>query len=281
VIVGSKGFLGSHLADGFSSHNIVAINSSKALESYLRESNNLSFSTIFIWAASRVTPYTAEYEHDLVELEFEEFVRFSNIVDASNGNCIHNFLLLSSAGCVYSAEKLPFFEDSMATGINKYGVLKIRIEDYCLKNFPNAIICRLSNVYGPGQISKGNQGVVGAWLLNSLRSDPLILFGDGSEFRDFIYVKDVVHAILRLVEQDARGIFNVGFGVATSLIELLNIFAEVLGAKVSIETSPRRRMDRSGYELNIDKLIEEVNWRPEVSLQTGLRLTWKYMSGSN
>lgn len=278
VVIGGSGFLGSHLIDEFRILSSVAINSNLELELYLLTEDNLKIPTVFIWAASKVTPFTAEIDSQLVELEYSQFVQFLNAIRKSSSPNIHKIVILSSAGCVYSADSPTYTESSEASGINAYGVLKLRIENYALNNFANTLVCRLSNVYGPGQIFKGGQGVIGAWLSQFSKSKPLKLIGDGSEYRDYIFVRDVSDAISHLIKRDSLGIFNIASGTITSLSELLDIFVKTLGASSSVESSPRRNMDRKGYAINIDKLVEEIDWRPKYSLREGIELTWKNIS---
>src|SRR5262249_41924100 len=145
----------------------------------------------------------------------------------------------SSGGAIYGECERPAREDDEAEPLSPYGASKLAGEGY-LGTWnrlygASHVACRLANVYGPRQLPKLEGGVVAIFLDRLRDGQATEIFGDGSQTRDFVYVDDVVRALLAAGGSPAGGVFNVGTGVATTIGELHRLCADVAG----VEQEPR------------------------------------------
>jgi UDP-glucose 4-epimerase len=277
VLVGARGFLGSHLLGGFAQRQVVQISSMQELENFIAAPDSLQGPCLFIWAASRVNPASASSSPELSRIEYSEFSKFLEFLVKSKSSSTHKLVLLSSGGCVYSEDIESFSESSIAEGINEYGKLKLSLEEKSREFLGPVLVCRIANVYGPGQKFGRGQGVIANWLQDSATNQPIHLFGDGTEVRDFIFISDVVSAIINLLDCDLTGIYNIGSGTPISLNSLIEIIGRGANKKLQIIRSPRRSFDRASYFLNIEKISLRTNWEPKIQINKGIELTNGYL----
>jgi UDP-glucose 4-epimerase len=140
-------------------------------------------------------------------------------------------------------------------------------------------------VYGPRQDPHGEAGVVSIFCGRILEGRPLTVYGDGTQTRDYVYVSDVVDAVRLAVGAtlpdpigiDARA-FNVGTGMATSVLELASVLRNVSGADAPIEFAPERRGEQLASFVTIDRARAELGWQPRVGLEQGLRETFNFFA---
>jgi nucleoside-diphosphate-sugar epimerase len=124
------------------------------------------------------------------------------------------------------------------------------------------VILRLFNVYGPKQ-SRAYAGVIIEFIKRVFRNEPPVIFGDGEQTRDFVHVSDVVNAIMLVLGNDkARGVYNIGSGVATSINELAKIILNVMGREdLKPIYAPSRPGDIKHSVADITRAIKELNYR--------------------
>jgi UDP-glucose 4-epimerase len=142
---------------------------------------------------------------------------------------------------------------------------------------------RFGNVYGPRQDPHGEAGVVAIFCGRLLGNQPLKIFGDGRQTRDYVYVGDVARAMYLAATEalppkgrlDARG-FNIGTGKGTSVIEIATLLQEIAGTKVPIEFAPHRPGEQQESFVNADKARELLGWTPQVTLPEGLAMTFAW-----
>jgi UDP-glucose 4-epimerase len=132
-------------------------------------------------------------------------------------------------------------------------------------------ILRLANVYGPRQRSDLEGGVVSIFMDRLRQKQPVHIFGSGEQLRDFVYVKDVVSAVLACLRDRRSGLWNVGTGVPTSVNDLLTILAAALGPPVEVHHGPARPGDIFRSCLDINRIIGDGLWRPAYYLEDGIR----------
>ena len=201
-----------------------------------------------------------------------------NLLKASVDFGVKRFVYASSCAVYGNAENLPIKEDYPPKPLSPYASSKLTAEDYVQKynrNFGLETVClRYFNVYGPRQIYSDYSGVITRFI-NRLTNDlPLVIFSDGEQTRDFVYVTDVAEAnILALKHAKAIGeIFNIGTGVATTINQLANMLLELAG-KNSLETvhSEPREGDIRHSVADISKAKEKLGYCPKVSLKDGLK----------
>ena len=273
VVVGSNGFIGRKTVLKLENlgHKVACITSENrellASRSFWAELNPNQI----VWLASKITPSVAHNNPDLVREELDEFLRF---VDALNGISSH-VIYASSGGTVYTDTKLPFSESSQAAGANEYGKSKLAMEQVLINSEIRSTILRISNAYGPGQRLNRGQGVIGTWLSQVLDGNPISVFGSLENVRDFVFIDDVVSAVISGIDRSAQSdVFNIGSGVGLTLNELIQQIRTVTGVDFAINQLDGRSVDRTSIWLNIDKAEAELNWKPLVSLEDGLKVSW-------
>ena len=188
----------------------------------------------------------------------------------------------STGGAIYGECDVPAPESAPRLPIAPYGTSKLAAEEY-LATFNRLygtghVSLRYGNVYGPRQDPHGEAGVV-AIFFNKLReAETPKVFGDGSQSRDYVYVGDVVRATLAAAEQDG-GVYNIGTGRDTSVVELLELCQRVAGTSLEPEFAPPRPGELQKSVLDASRAVDELAWRPERSLEDGLRETWEFFKG--
>lgn len=211
-----------------------------------------------------------------------------NLLLFSKKNKISRFLYASSMsiyGDVESPVKVNISGKICTTGYPKsyYGVSKLASE-YYIRTFKNAIDItsfRMFNVYGPGQNMKNmKQGMVSIYLAFFMNNEPVYVKGNKNRFRDFIYIDDVVNAWVNSInnKKSFGKIYNLGSGKKTTVCELLKIMAKTWGDEnYPIEySSSGTPGDQFGIYADIKETIEDLNWKPSIDLETGMKhfISW-------
>jgi UDP-glucose 4-epimerase len=186
----------------------------------------------------------------------------------------------STGGAIYGECREPAGEDAARQPLSPYGTSKLCGEEYLATwnrlYGTSHVSLRFGNVYGPRQEPHGEAGVVAIFMGLLTGSGTPTIYGDGRQTRDYVYVGDVVDAVLGAVGHGG-GVYNVGTGVETSVLEL---YDEIAGA-TGIEREPRHAEARLG-ELQrsvLDPVAaqRDLGWRPQTSLADGLRATWEWV----
>jgi UDP-glucose 4-epimerase len=217
----------------------------------------------------------------------------ANVLDAARAAGSRRVVFTSTGGAVYGegeGQGLPLAEDAPIAPLSAYGQSKFAGEGYLalyerLYGLPGVSL-RLGNVYGPRQDPLGEAGVIAIFCGRLRAGEPPTVFGDGRQTRDYIYVGDVVAAALAAAESEASGPINIGTGVETDVLELVDRLAELAGAQSSSpgseeapggafepEFAPPRTGEVQRISIDPARAKRELGWRAETSLQEGLRLT--------
>lgn len=189
---------------------------------------------------------------------------------------VEKFIFASSAA-IYgtTGKKIPETYEQKPN--NPYGFNKLMGETYCQQYSRlygiKATILRYFNVYGPKK--KGN--AVDVFIRNALAKNPLTISGEGSQFRDFVYVKDVVRATIECLMSDRYGeIYNVGTGIATKVIDLAKEIITATETNSKIMFGPQRQGDIMGITADITKINSDLSYVPKYSIEEGLIETIKH-----
>jgi UDP-glucose 4-epimerase len=191
-------------------------------------------------------------------------------------------VLSSTGGAIYGECDGPAPETAERRPLAPYGVSKLAGEEYLAAYNrlygTGHVSLRYGNVYGPRQDPHGEAGVVAIFLGALARGEAPRIFGDGLQTRDYVYAGDVARATLAAAGQDG-GVFNVGTGEETSVVELWQLCRQVAGSSLEAVEAPARLGELQRSVLDIGLAERELGWRPEVSLEDGLRLTWESIAG--
>jgi UDP-glucose 4-epimerase len=185
----------------------------------------------------------------------------------------------STGGAIYGECDGPAPEDAPRLPIAPYGTSKLAAEEY-LATYNRLygtghVSLRYGNVYGPRQDPHGEAGVV-AIFFNALRAgETPKVFGDGRQTRDYVFVGDVARATVAAAERDG-GVYNVGTGRETSVVELLELCQRIAGTSFETEFAPARPGELQRAVVDPSRAVDELGWRPEHSLEDGLGETWEF-----
>ena len=209
----------------------------------------------------------------------------ANLLQAALQVSARRFVFASTGGAIYGEgehRELPFGEDAECEPEAPYGQAKFAAEGYCalyerLHSLP-ATSLRLGNVYGPRQDLRGEAGVIAMFCYRLLDGQQPTVYGDGLQTRDYIHVDDVVAAMLAVADSDRSGVFNVGTGVETNVLQLvegLNRLAKDTEFEAVI--APARPGEVQRTVLDSSRAQRELGWKANTQLlDDGLRetLTW-------
>ena len=204
-----------------------------------------------------------------------------NVLLAARDEGIRRVVFASSSSVYGSAIALPAREDGPVDPISPYGVAKLAAERYCVSfsrvyHSFETVVLRYFNVFGPRQNPHSQYAAVVPLFLTAVaRGEPVTIFGDGGQSRDFTYVDNVVEANLRAADADgANGrIFNVAAGSPASVDTLADTIAALLGKPVEKRYEPPRPGDLRDSYAEIAAAREVLGWEPTVGFEDGLRRT--------
>ncbi|WAM35266.1 NAD-dependent epimerase/dehydratase family protein [Caldicellulosiruptor acetigenus] len=203
-----------------------------------------------------------------------------NLLDYCAKYKVKKFIFASSAAVYGEPEYIPIDENHPLRPESFYGLSKLTSEEY-IKMFAHNfnfeyIIFRYSNVYGPRQDPFGEGGVVSIFCERMQSSKDVIIFGDGTQTRDFIYVEDVAEANCVALETSVSGTFNLSTGKNVSVNELFEILSGLTGYKKSPVYQPKRPGDIAHSCLSNNLLKSVLGFSPQFSLLEGLKKTVEY-----
>lgn len=212
-----------------------------------------------------------------------------NVLEAARARPGCAVVLAATGGAVYGEgdlRPLPFAEALPAEPLTPYGASKLAAEGYVgvyarLHGIPGAAL-RFGNVYGPRQDPHGEAGVVAIFCGRLLDGVAPVVYGDGSQTRDYVYVADAVAAALAAADALAAGArppgpLNVGTGVETSVTELLAELCAASGIDIEPEPAPARPGELHRVAIDPAAAARELGWRAEVALPVGLARTFEHV----
>jgi UDP-glucose 4-epimerase len=189
---------------------------------------------------------------------------------------LRKLVFVSSGGTVYGKPRqIPILEEHATNPVCSYGITKLSIEKYLhlfleLHGLEYTVL-RLANPFGEGQRIHASQGAIAVFIGKILRGEPIEIWGDGSVVRDYIYIKDVVDALLAALDRTTEErVFNIGSGYGRSLNEVIDSIETATGCYADRRYMPARQFDVPANVLGISRAKELLDWSPKVSFETGL-----------
>lgn len=189
---------------------------------------------------------------------------------------------LSSGGTVYgNAPSFPLPETAPTVPLSVYGITRLTAERFVLRygamHDADVRLLRIGNAYGTGQTTARGQGIVGTALERCRTGEPLVLFGEGQVWRDFVHAEDIGLAIAGLVDAGGPPVVNIGSGIATSMSEVVELAREVSGRQLVIASKDFRDFDLPRVQLDISLLRSLVDYEPR-TLRAGMQQVWADMT---
>lgn len=197
-----------------------------------------------------------------------------------------NLLYLSSGGSLYAMETDgPATEITAVQPRSYHGATKVAAE-YFISAWSHqydghATLLRPSNLYGPGQMEKAGFGVVPSCLGKIIREEPLLIWGDGSNVRDYLYIDDFIDLCLEVIQNSMPlgvRIFNASSGTGISLNDLFHTIETVVQKPLLRRYAPRRPLDAEYIVMDSSLARQHYGWTPQTPLLEGLRKTWEWFN---
>lgn len=297
TVTGGAGFIGSHLVDRLieDGHTVQVIDNlytgnkefvhSKAqfIELDIRDPKLYSvleeFRPDYIFHEAAQTEVSTSMSDPMLDCDIN-LMGLINLLNAAVKLDVKKFLMPSSAAVYGNLDTLPLNEEMIGNPSSFYGLTKLTTEHY-LRIYHEAFglpyICyRYSNVFGPRQGNGGEGGVISIFAKAIVQGSPIIIYGDGKQTRDFIYVDDVVEANILGMQHQVTGIYNVSTGISSSVNLLVDEFRNISGKDIEVVYDKPRLGDIRDSVLATDKSEKELLFTAKYNLHDGLIKTYEY-----
>ena len=297
TVTGGAGFIGSHLVDRLieDGHTVQVIDNlytgnkdfvhSKAqfVELDIRDSSVCSvleeFRPDYIFHEAAQTEVSTSMSDPMLDCDIN-LMGLINLLNAAVKLDVKKFLMPSSAAVYGNLDTLPLNEEMIGNPSSFYGLTKLTTEHYLriyYEAFGLPYICyRYSNVFGPRQGNGGEGGVISIFAKATVKGSPIIIYGDGKQTRDFIYVDDVVEANILGMQHQVTGIYNVSTGISSSVNLLVDEFRNISGKDIEVVYDKPRLGDIRDSVLATDKSEKELLFKAKYNLHDGLIKTYEY-----
>lgn len=216
-------------------------------------------------------------EHPMVDAEVN-ILGTLRVIEGARRSGAARVVFAGSGGTLYGdpdPSDLPLRESQPHAPLSPYGVSKKSAIDYLVayRELHSIEFCALAlaNVYGPRQDPHGEAGVVAIFAEKVLRGDPITIFGDGNQTRDFVFVDDVVDAFVRGASKGGGLVLNVGTGIEVSVNELARQMIDLAGSDSKVRRAPSRVGELNRSALDPGRAGIQLGWRPWTALSDGLR----------
>jgi UDP-glucose 4-epimerase len=296
LITGGAGFIGRHLADYLAERGDVAVtvidNESlgdrrhldldkvRFVAGDLRNRDDLRSAlegqdaVVHLAADTRVIESIADPAHNFESNVVGTF----NLLELCRELGVNRLVAASTGGAILGDVEPPVHEDMAPQPTSPYGASKLMLEGY-LSAFASSYgmstcALRFSNIYGPRSFHKGS--VVAHFYKQVLTGEKLVVYGDGSQTRDFLYVGDLVEGIWTAVQAPARGAYQLGSGTPTTVNQLLEVMRTVTGLDLEVVYQDFRAGEVRDTWCQIEKARAGFGFDPATTLEDGLRRTWEW-----
>jgi UDP-glucose 4-epimerase len=296
LVTGGAGFIGSHIVDALieRDYNVVVVdnlssgkieNVNKKARFYKMDIKSRQLEQVFRKEKPQIVSHQAAQKNVRLSVENPAFYLEDNGIGTINllENCVKHkaekVVFASTGGALYDSTLLPAKEDSKINPLSPYGITKLLCELY-LKFYNETYglrftSLRYSNVYGPRQDFEGEAGVIAIFANSILKEKIPIIFGDGNQTRDFVYVDDVVRANIESIENPKADnkIFNISACRETSVNQVFLMLKKITGYEgKAIHAKPKKGEIRRIF-LSYNRAYKIIGWKPSVSLEQGLEKT--------
>lgn len=304
LVTGGAGFIGSHVVDAFVAlgHEVAVFDN---LSSGGKENipSGVTFFEGDITDAKRVEEVLKTFKPEIIDhhaahiqvgysVENPQFDAQNNIIGllnimqvAKDLGTVQRVIMASTGGAMYGDQPVPFTENMSPQPLSPYGISKRSGELYLYFYFAQYgipyTVLRYSNVYGPRQNPHGESGVIAIFLERLLQNKPVIINGDGTNTRDYVYVGDVAQANVLALSHNGTGELNIGTMTETSTNEVFRKIVKALGSDISETHGPARPGEQKRSSLDYSKAKEVLSWEPQVAFDEGLKRTIESFTGKS
>lgn len=289
LVTGGAGFIGTHLVNRLTSegHHVIVIDKkmkkkemNPLITYYNIHIQDESISSIFakerpsvIFHFAAQTSVSNSMNNPYEDAENNILGTLQLLKNATTYN-VQKFIFASSAAIYGSPQHLPIREHHPIQPTSFYGLSKAVGEQYIaifssLYHIDYTIL-RFSNVYGPGQCFHGETNIITKLMESFHTTSPLVIFGDGTQTRDFIYVHDVINACLQALYCFESRTLNISSNTETSINQLINILSRLTARALPFQYGPQKQGDIWHSRLQNEKARQFLHWKPEFSIKQGL-----------
>ena len=300
LVTGGAGFIGSHVTDAFLARgDEVAVVDDLCRGQAGRLDSRATVHKLSVTDAQPLTTLVEAFRPDLIcHLAAQIDVRASvadpaadaeanvvgtvNVLEAARAAGAR-VVFASSGGALYGRDAaIPSPEGAPTLPESPYGVAKLCAEHYIglynrLHGTRHSVL-RLANVYGPRQDPAGEAGVIAVFCARVLAGQAPLVYGDGTQTRDYVYVGDVVRAFAAAARSDQAGTWNVGTGTETSVLDLIAVIGETAGRAVTPEFTAARPGELQRSAVAPGLTARELGWRPRTALADGVRSVYRWIA---
>lgn len=300
LVTGGAGFIGSHVVDELIKKNYEVVIVDDLSTGFEKNINpRAKFYKVDIRDKRLENIFEKERPGKVIHLAAQMDVRVStrkpifdsqvNIGGSINvlENCVKckvkKIIYSNTGGALYGEieeKDIPIDENYPINPICQYGISKHTVEHYLYlynKNFGLTYTSlRYPNIYGDRQNPMGEAGVVAIFINKMLSNKSPIIYGDGEQTRDYVYVKDIVKANILSLEKGTNQVYNLGSGKQTSVLDIFNILKKELKFNGKPEFKPLRAGEIRHIALNPTKAIKELGWNQDYEFKEGIKKTVDY-----
>jgi UDP-glucose 4-epimerase len=296
LVTGGAGFIGSHVVDRFvaEGHEVAALDDLSTGFKHL-VNRAATFYEVDIRDAGALESAISEFQPEIIDHHAAQIdVRRSvldpvydaetnvigslNLLQSSSSNGVRKIIYASTGGALYGeAKQLPADEDHPVNPESPYGVSKHTVEHYLylfrLVEGIDYTILRYPNVFGPRQNPHGEAGVNAIFIGLMMEGKTPVIFGDGEQVRDYLYVGDVAEANVLALEKGSQEILNLGWARGVSVNDIFHALKSLLDFPGEARYAERRAGEVQRIYLDAERAKRVLGWTPNVSFEEGLERT--------
>lgn len=298
LVTGGAGFIGSHIVDAYiaDGHQVTVVDdlsSGKKEQVHAKAAfvqmdiRDPAMGGVFRSGSFDIVNHHAaqmDVRRSVADPAFDAAVNILgglNILEHARTTGVKKIIFASTGGAIYGEqERFPADEDHPTRPLSPYGITKLATEKY-LYYYQQVfgmdhVILRYANVYGPRQNPHGEAGVVAIFCSKMLAGEQPVINGDGTQTRDYTYVRDVVEANRLAVNVRGSALYNVGTGIETDVNTLFHALRKILQPDCPEKHAPAKAGEQKRSVISYGRIQKSLGWSPRVSILDGLAMTAEF-----